>query len=79
MAVRRRTSRIGLFPSFFKKKGKITERLRKKLRIYGLESFLKKVGTLRDFLRMYRVAEVRSRFFFGKMQFFTERFPKKPE
>jgi len=41
-----------------------------------LESFLKKVGTFRDFLRMYWVAEMRSRIFFGKMRFFTERLPK---
>ena len=80
-----------------------------------LGKFFEKVGTLRDFLRMYRVAEMRSRFFsekcgfllsvcrkilnircggvrhrglavrdffsffFGKMRFFTERLPEKPE
>ena len=37
---------------------------------------MKKVGTLRDFLRMYRVAEMRSRIFSGKIRFFTERLPK---
>ena len=78
MAGRRGNVRIGhfhLFPREMEKSLSVCE----KITNIRLGKFFEKSRNVSRFLRMYWVAEMRSRFFSEKLRFFTERLPEKSE